>query len=202
MSCPDSSPSCRPDGVVPAVASLEGADTALAAGSALMVCRNAVGVDVRRHRGMRGDQWVVSMTVAVLLTCAEGTFGVAGRLTAEGPLGPTHPSCLTQREGGPCANASRLGPTIPAAPVQSPAPAREIGWGARLREDDVGVHAMDDHAGDLARDLPETALHVALQCLTSQPSTRPPSCANVWSRGVLLGVVNHPRIDGEDEVAG
>jgi hypothetical protein len=53
-----------------------------------------------------------------------------------------------------------------------------------------------------ARDLPETALHVALRCLTSQPSAEPPSCAIVRGRGVPLGVVSHRRIDGMQGVRG
>ena len=70
------------------------------------------------------------------------------------------------------------------------------------RDDGAGVRSIDGPAGALARDLPETALHVTLRCRTSQPSTQPPSCANVRARGVLLGGANHPRIDGKDGVAG
>ena len=90
----------------------------------------------------------------------------------------------------------QLGRARPQSPLADHQPPRRDDHGI------AGVHAMDDHAGDLARDLPETALHVALRCLTSQPSTRPPSCANVRARGVLLGVVNQRRIDGKDGVAG
>src|SRR5919106_5681446 len=53
-----------------------------------------------------------------------------------------------------------------------------------------------------ARDLPETALHVTSPCPTTQPLAGPPTCAVVWGREVLHGVVNHRRIDGKDGVAG
>ena len=56
--------------------------------------------------------------------------------------------------------------------------------------------------GALARDLPETALRVTSPRLATQPSTAPLSCADVWGREVLHGVVNPPRIDGKDGVAG
>src|SRR5215211_6642247 len=54
----------------------------------------------------------------------------------------------------------------------------------------------------LARDLPETTLHATSPRLTPRPSTVPLTCANVWPREVLQGVVNHRRIDGKDGVAG
>jgi hypothetical protein len=54
----------------------------------------------------------------------------------------------------------------------------------------------------LARDLPETALHVASPRLTTQPSTAALTCAIVWAHEVVRGVVNLPRIDGKDGVAG
>jgi hypothetical protein len=54
----------------------------------------------------------------------------------------------------------------------------------------------------LARDLPETVLHVASRRPTTQPSTAPLTCAIVWAHEVVRGVVNLPRIDGKDGVAG
>src|SRR5829696_1145382 len=38
----------------------------------------------------------------------------------------------------------------------------------------------NDHAGALARDLPETALHVTSRRLTIRPSPAPLTCAVVW----------------------
>jgi hypothetical protein len=46
----------------------------------------------------------------------------------------------------------------------------------------------------LARYLPETALHVASRRPTTQPSAASLTCAVMWTREVLQGVVNHPRI--------
>jgi hypothetical protein len=43
-----------------------------------------------------------------------------------------------------------------------------------------------------ARDLPETALHVISPCLTTQPLAGAPTCAVVWGREVLHGVVGPP----------
>jgi moderate conductance mechanosensitive channel len=48
----------------------------------------------------------------------------------------------------------------------------------------------------LARDLPETALHVTSPSPTTQLSIAPFTWAVVWGREVLRGVVNHRRIDG------
>jgi hypothetical protein len=59
-----------------------------------------------------------------------------------------------------------------------------------------------DHAGALARDLPETALRATSRRPTTQPSAAPPTCAVVRGREVVGGVVNHRRIDGKDGVAG
>jgi hypothetical protein len=70
------------------------------------------------------------------------------------------------------------------------------------RDNGVGVRATDDHAEPLARDLPETALRATSRRLTSPLSTAPLTWAVVWSREVLRGVVNSPRIDGKDGVAG
>ena len=53
-----------------------------------------------------------------------------------------------------------------------------------------------------ARDLPETALHVASRRPTTQPSTAPFTCAVVWAHEVVRGLVNLRRIDGKDGVAG
>ncbi len=53
----------------------------------------------------------------------------------------------------------------------------------------------------LARDLPETALHVTSRRLMSPLSTVPLTWADVWTRRVLHGSVNRPRIDGKDGIA-
>jgi hypothetical protein len=52
----------------------------------------------------------------------------------------------------------------------------------------------------LARDLPETALRATSRHPTSNLSTAPVSCADVWRREVPQGIVNHPRIDGKDAI--
>ena len=59
---------------------------------------------------------------------------------------------------------------------------------------------LEDHEGALARDLPETALHVASRRPTTQPSTAPLTRAVVWVHEVVRGVVNHRRIDGKDGI--
>jgi hypothetical protein len=53
-----------------------------------------------------------------------------------------------------------------------------------------------------ARDLPETALRATSPSPTTRPSTALLTCATVWAREVLRGIVNSPRIDGKDGVAG
>jgi hypothetical protein len=53
-----------------------------------------------------------------------------------------------------------------------------------------------------ARDLPETALRTASLHPTTPISAAPLTCAVVRGRGVRHGVVNRPRIDGKDGVAG
>jgi hypothetical protein len=53
-----------------------------------------------------------------------------------------------------------------------------------------------------ARDLPETTPHSASPRLTRRGVAGPPTCAVAWAREVLHGVVNRPRIDGKDGVAG
>src|SRR5215211_1812174 len=53
-----------------------------------------------------------------------------------------------------------------------------------------------------ARDLPETALHATSPRLTPRPSTASLTRVTVWEREVVQGVVNPPRIDGKDGVAG
>ena len=70
------------------------------------------------------------------------------------------------------------------------------------RDDGAGVRAIDDHAGILARDLPETAPHA-----TSRPHTTPPSAARLTSviargREVTRGGTNHPSINGMQGVRG
>jgi hypothetical protein len=54
----------------------------------------------------------------------------------------------------------------------------------------------------LARDLPETALHVTSRRLTTRRSTAPLSSVIVWAREVLRGVVNYPSINGMQGVRG
>ena len=56
--------------------------------------------------------------------------------------------------------------------------------------------------GGLARDLPETALRTTSRRPIPQPSIAPLTCAVMWAREVLRGVVNQRRIDGKDGVAG
>jgi hypothetical protein len=58
------------------------------------------------------------------------------------------------------------------------------------------------HVGGLARDLPETVLRATSRRPTTRPSAAPLTCAVVWVHEVPHGVVNHPRIDGKDGVAG
>ena len=53
-----------------------------------------------------------------------------------------------------------------------------------------------------ARDLPETALRATSFRPTTPPSRAPLTWVVVRGRGVTHGVVNHPRIDGEDGVTG
>jgi len=60
----------------------------------------------------------------------------------------------------------------------------------------------NDHAGSLARDLPETALHVTSRRHTTQPSTTPLTCSVAWVSEVMHGVVNHPSINGMQGVRG
>jgi hypothetical protein len=56
--------------------------------------------------------------------------------------------------------------------------------------------------GALARDLPETALHVTSRRLTPDPSTAPLTSVVVWAREVLRGVVNSPSINGMEKGSG
>jgi hypothetical protein len=56
--------------------------------------------------------------------------------------------------------------------------------------------------GALARDLPETALHVTSRRLTTRPSTAPLTSVVVWARDVLRGVVNSPSSNGMQGVRG
>ena len=54
----------------------------------------------------------------------------------------------------------------------------------------------------LARNLPETTPHATSRHPTTRPPTAPFTCAVAWAREVLRGIVNGPRIDGKDGVAG
>jgi len=60
----------------------------------------------------------------------------------------------------------------------------------------------NDHAGSLARGLPETVPHVTSRRHTSQPSTTPLTCSVAWVSEVVHGVVNHPSINGMQGVRG
>jgi hypothetical protein len=53
-----------------------------------------------------------------------------------------------------------------------------------------------------ARDLPETRLRPTSRRPTTRPSTAPFTCAFMWGREVLRGIVNSPRIDGMQGVRG
>jgi hypothetical protein len=53
-----------------------------------------------------------------------------------------------------------------------------------------------------ARNLPETTPRTASRRPTPNLSPAPVRCADVWRREVPQGVVNSPRIDGKDGVAG
>ena len=77
-----------------------------------------------------------------------------------------------------------------------------VAGGQELPARCVGVRAKDDHAGALARDLPETVLRATSRCLTMPVSTLLLTWVFVWVREVMRGVSNPPRIDGKDGVAG
>jgi hypothetical protein len=64
----------------------------------------------------------------------------------------------------------------------------------------ASMHGLPYRA--LARDLPETALHVASRRPTTQPSAASLTWAAMWTREVLQGVVNHLRINGMQGVRG
>jgi hypothetical protein len=70
------------------------------------------------------------------------------------------------------------------------------------RDGGAGVRERRSRGGPLARDLPETALRAASHCPTTRPSTAPLTSVVVWAHEVVRGVVNLPRIDGKDGVAG
>jgi hypothetical protein len=53
----------------------------------------------------------------------------------------------------------------------------------------------------LARYLPETAQRVASRRPTANLWTATLTCAAVWAREVLRGLVNHPSINGKDGIA-
>jgi hypothetical protein len=69
-------------------------------------------------------------------------------------------------------------------------------------DDGAGVRAEDDHAGVLARDLPETALHAASRRLTTRPSAAPYTRSVAWVGEALHRDVNHPHINGMQGVRG
>jgi hypothetical protein len=64
------------------------------------------------------------------------------------------------------------------------------------RDGGAGVRAMDYHAGILARDLPETALHATSRSRTTPPSTARLTLGFARGREVTRGGTNHPSING------
>ena len=99
--------------------------------------------------------------------------------------GAAHPASAPAVGG-----AGRRPPPAPAAP---PRPAVAV------------KHLPGQHTTarlGLARDLPETAPRLASCRPTTQPSAASLTCAVMWRREVLQGVVNRRRIDGKDGVAG
>ena len=73
---------------------------------------------------------------------------------------------------------------------------------SRAAETVAPAFANDDHAGALARDLPETAPRVTWRRLTIQPSVAPLTCSVAWVGEVVHGDVNHPHINGMQGVRG
>jgi hypothetical protein len=69
-------------------------------------------------------------------------------------------------------------------------------------DDGAGVRAEGDHAGVLARDLPETALRAASRRPTIRPSAASLACSVAWVGEVVRGDVNHPHINGMQGVRG
>jgi hypothetical protein len=70
------------------------------------------------------------------------------------------------------------------------------------RDGGAGVRAMDYHAGILARDLPETALHATSRSRTTPPSTARLILGFARGREVMWGTTNHPSINGMQGVKG
>ena len=70
------------------------------------------------------------------------------------------------------------------------------------RDDGAGARAKEDPRRGLARDLPETALHVTSRRLTTQPSAAPFTCSVAWVGEAAHGDVNHPHINGMQGVRG
>src|SRR5215208_7296534 len=143
------------------------------------------------------------MFLSVIPGRREGTHG---QRTTTVPVrgdrrGAHHPGA-TAGCGSPGRGARLLNPAA-ARPLR----ARAVRRGILLK---VGVYGWSEStsgwwsqlvtAGALARDLPETALRATSPRLTPRPSTVPLTCANVWPREVLQGVVNHRRIDGKDGI--
>src|SRR5215217_6029489 len=70
------------------------------------------------------------------------------------------------------------------------------------RDDSAGVLPRTTTQGDLARDSPETALHVTSRHLMTRPLNSAFTSAVVWGHEVLRGVVNSPSINGMQGVRG
>ena len=161
-------------------------------------------------------------TLAVLLNFEASTYrstwNSAGR--GSGSSWPTSTGSPTCPPMAPATQTTRPPYTAPtAASPASPSPARAASStnGQRPSRHPIGLArppmqaAMWDpillrESGAtrqvLARYLPETALHVALRRPITQPSAASLSCAVMWIREVLQGVVNHPRINGMQGVRG
>ena len=110
--------------------------------------------------------------------------------------------------GTAAALAGLLGPSFPRKPRRTP-PCRpgarghgHAPWGGHPMEWPAVLRAStDQQAGavpELCQKLRYTQPHVAL---IPQPSIASLTCAVMWVREVLRRVVNHPRIDGKDEVS-
>jgi hypothetical protein len=60
--------------------------------------------------------------------------------------------------------------------------------------------AIYDHTRILARDLPETLPHATSRRLTTRFPAAPFTCSVAWVVEVMCGDVNHPHINGMQEV--
>ena len=72
----------------------------------------------------------------------------------------------------------------------------------RTQDDGAEAFASETIRQGLARYLPETTQRVASRRPTANLSTAALTCAVVWARKVLRGLVNHPHINGMQGVRG